>query len=117
MKKNTKKAVAVGVGVGAVAVAGALTYLFTGKRGVKNKAAIKKWVETAKKEVLSKIVKVKRLTQEGYVELIDKTLSRYEGVKDVTPSEIKDLKSELKGHWKAISTQVTGKKKPTKSKK
>lgn len=106
MKTNTKKAVA--VGVGAVAVAGALAYLFTGKRGEKNRAAVKKWVAAAKKEILAKIKKAKNLTQEGYAALIDEALVKYEGLKEVTPAELKELKNELKAHWSVISKQVKG---------
>lgn len=112
MKTKTKKVVA--VGIGAVAVAGALTYLFTGKRGEKNKAIVKKWVEMAKKEILAKVKKAKNLTQEGYAELIDKALSKYEGLKDVTPAELKELKQELKAYWAVISKQVVAKKKEAK---
>jgi peptidyl-tRNA hydrolase len=112
MKTKTKKVVA--VGIGAVAVAGALAYLFTGKRGEKNKAIVKKWVEMAKKEILAKVKKAKNLTQEGYAELIDKALSKYEGLKEVTPAELKELKQELKAHWAVISKQVVAKKKEAK---
>ncbi len=95
-----------GAGIAAAATA---VYFLTGEKGKKNREAIKGWMSKAKKEVVAKLEKAKNLTQDSYDAMIEEVVSKYESAKEVTPKEIKELKGELKSHWKKIAKSMEAK--------
>lgn len=96
-KKNSSvgKKVAVGVGVG-LAAAAAL-YFLTGKRGKKNRQAIKDWSIKAHEEVAKAVKKAGDVSKEEYHAIADKVASHY---KHLDASELKELAKSLRDHWK-----------------
>lgn len=107
MKKSQKKAIAVGAGVAALAAAAAGTYLFTGKRGEKNRATVKKWVGSAQKEVAKQVKGMEKMSKAAYNKTVDTVLQQYESLKDIDKSELLAVAKELKGHWDTISKEVS----------
>ncbi|MDT8286542.1 MAG: hypothetical protein RQ748_05485 [Elusimicrobiales bacterium] len=103
MKRSTK-AISTGMGIAALAALG--TYFLTGKRGEKNRKAIAGWTLKMKGEVLEKAEKLKELNKEAYEKIVDDVTRRYERVGRASASELKNMKSELKGAWKHISKQA-----------
>lgn len=99
MNIHKRSVVLIGVGI----VVAAATYFFTGEEGKKRREEIRAWVREAKLAVLAKLGKVRSLTGSSYETMIDEVMSRYEGVRDVTPHEVRELKKELKAHWKKIA--------------
>jgi hypothetical protein len=106
VKQKTKVAVGVGAAAAAIAAAAAGVYLFTGKRGAKNRAKVSKWADTAKKDVVKQLKSAGHVTQQSYAEIVDGALARYKKLKNVNPSELLALANELKGHWDVISQEA-----------
>lgn len=100
---KTGKIIGAGIGLAAVAIG---TYFLTGKRGAKNRAAIRGWMLKVKGEVLEKVEKVKKLEKADYERIVDESLERYKNVKDVSAEELKRLGKELKEAWKHISKEI-----------
>jgi len=111
MKKSTKRKVAVGVGAGlALAAAAAVgTYLFTGKRGAKNRKAVKAWTLTAKKDIVAGVQKLKSVNKVSYHKVVDEVMKRYKQLKHIDQKEIAKIVSEAKGHWAIIQKQLAKK--------
>lgn len=107
MKKSQKKAIAVGAGVTALAAAAAGAYFFTGKRGVKNRKKVSGWANSAKKEVMSEMHKMEKVSKEGYHSAVDSVMKKYKAMKNVDNKELAAMAHELKGHWDAISREVS----------
>lgn len=109
--------IAVGAGIIA-AIAGG--YFLYGPDGKTNRKKVRAWAIKARGEVLSEIEKMKEVTAEKYDMAVEKVLTKYSKVKDITGPEIDDLKSELKRYWKKIQTdmkQKLGSAKPKKTAK
>lgn len=106
MKKSQKKAVAVGAGVAALAAAAAGAYFFTGKRGVKNRKKVSSWTAKAKRDVMSEMGKMKKVSKDTYNKTVDTVLANYKSVKSIDKKELADVTNELKAHWNAIAGEV-----------
>lgn len=106
MKKSQKKAVAVGASVAALAAAAAGAYFFTGKKGAKNRKAIASWANTAKREVMTEVGKMKNMSKQTYNKTVDAVMANYKTVKNVDRAELVAVANELKGHWDAIAKEV-----------
>ncbi len=107
--------VGVGVGLTAAAVAAAGAYfLYGSKNASKNRKAIKSWALKAKAEVLEKLEDAKEMTQEEYEQLIASVAGTYATLKNASKTDIKEFKTEMLDHWKAIEKSVKPKKKPVK---
>lgn len=109
MKKTQKQALAVGAGIAAIAAAAAGTYFFTGKKGAKNRAKVKKWVDDAKNDVVKQIKTMSNVTEKTYNQTVDAAIAKYKNLKDVDKSELLQIAKELKGHWDSISKQLVTK--------
>jgi len=96
----------VGIGLGAAAmVAAAGAYLLTGERGKKNRAKVKEWSVKARQEVLREVVKVKKLTEMQYNQIVDTVMRQYEAI---DKKEAAALVKELKSHWDNIRAELKG---------
>ncbi|HCC48542.1 MAG TPA: hypothetical protein DEQ38_10580 [Elusimicrobia bacterium] len=102
MDKN--KALGTGIGIAALAAIGA--YFLTGKRGAKNREAIKGWTLKMKGEVLEKVEKVKKLDREDYEKIVDDVAERYAKLEKVSAAELKRLTAEMKKAWSHISAEL-----------
>lgn len=101
---DKKKAIGTGVGLAALAAIGA--YFLTGKRGVKNREAIKGWTLKMKGEVLEKVEKVKQLDKDDYEKIVDDVAERYGKLERVSAEELKRLTVELKKAWEHIRKEM-----------
>ena len=116
-KNNTTKDVSVGGAIGVAAGLAALaagSYFIFGPQGKKNRKAIKGWSLKMKGEVLEKIEKLKEVTPDLYNKVIDDVSAKYAKVKDISAEELALLVVDMKKHWKAISNDLTPKKKAVK---
>lgn len=97
-----------GVG-GVIAAATAITtlvagaFLMTGKRGEKNRNLMRGWAIQAKGEVLEELEKVKDVTQDKYLEIVDSVIKRYKSSKKASEKELSKLSKELRAYWTDIS--------------
>jgi len=107
MKKSQKQALAIGASAAAVAAAAAGVYLFSGKRGAKNRKKIGAFANKAKREVASELKKIKKLSKQSYSATVDQVMKRYKQAKRMNPDEIMAVANELKGSWNAIAKEVS----------
>lgn len=101
---NKNKAIGTGIGIAALAAIGA--YFLGGKRGAKNREAIKGWTLKMKGEVLEKVEKVKKLDKEDYEKIVDEVAERYGRLEKVGAAEAKRLSAELKKAWGHIKEEL-----------
>ncbi|PKM97045.1 MAG: hypothetical protein CVU79_10355 [Elusimicrobia bacterium HGW-Elusimicrobia-3] len=101
---DKKKAIGTGVGIAALAAIGA--YFLTGKRGAKNREAIKGWTLKMKGEVLEKVEKVKKLDKDDYEKIVDDVAERYAKLEKVSSAELKRLTAEMKKAWEHIRKEL-----------
>lgn len=106
MKKQQKQILTASIGIAGLAAAAAGAYLLTGKRGEKNRKKISAWAIKAKKEIVSELKGVEKVSKKAYEETIKKVTDKYKQLKNVDPSELQSLITEAKGHWDAISQEI-----------
>ncbi len=101
---DKKKAIGTGIGLAALAAIGA--YFLTGKRGAKNREAIKGWTLKMKGEVLEKVEKVKKLDKDDYEKIVDDVAERYGKLEKVSAAELKRVSAEMKTAWEHIRKEM-----------
>lgn len=101
---DKKKAIGTGIGIAALAAIG--TYFLAGKRGVRNREAIKGWTLKMKGEVLEKVEKVKQLDKDDYEKIVDEVAERYGKLEKVGAAELKRLTAEMKKAWEHIRKEM-----------
>jgi len=87
------------------AVAGAY-YLFGAKEAKQNRKKVEVWTVKAKAEVLGKLEKAKKLSQDEYEKIVDVVSDKYSKVKEVGEDKADKFRSELKKHWKEIKKEA-----------
>jgi len=97
-KSGVGRKVVIGVGVGLAAAAAA--YFLTGKRGEKNRAAIKDWAVKANEELARTVKKLEKVTKSEYEEIVSTIAEKY---KHLDKSEFESLVKMLKSHWREFS--------------
>lgn len=102
--KKSDKLIGAGIGVAALAAIGA--YFLTGKRGEKNREAIKGWTLKMKGEVLEKVEELKKLDKEDYHRIVEEVAERYKKAEKVGAEELKKLTAELKEAWAHIAKKA-----------
>lgn len=116
MKKGQKQALAIGAGAAALAAAAAGVYFLTGKRGAKNRKKVAVWADKAKKEVVSELKGLQKVSKQTYNKAVDEVTKRYKQVKNIDPADVMMMANELKGNWDAIAREISNAtKKVTKS--
>lgn len=103
-KKDDSNLGAAILGVGLAALAGA--YFLYGKDGAKNKKKVKSWMLKAKGDVLSKLEKMKDVSEEKYQGVVGDVVAKYGKMKEVDTSELEMLAKDLQGHWKNIKKEL-----------
>lgn len=111
-KKTTKKddystaqKVSIGVGLTTAAVAAAGAYFLYGSDdAIKNRKKVKSWMLRAKADVLEKLEKAEKMTEEEYVKLVDKVSEKYAKTKDATKTDVASFKREMKEYWSGIQS-------------
>lgn len=101
-----KKEKVIGAGIGMAALAAIGAYFLTGKRGEKNREAIKGWTLKMKGEVLDKVEDIKSMKREDYEKIVDTVAARYAKLEKVGSAELKKLTADLKDAWKHISAEM-----------
>lgn len=96
MSGRTKAAI--GVGAGLVA-AGVAAYLLTGKRGTKNRTAMKAWAGKMQKEVGQKLATMKTVGKAQYHQAISEVAKRY---KNIDQAELDSVVADLQKHWQNL---------------
>lgn len=102
MKKE--KVIGTGIGIAALAAVGA--YFLSGKRGAKNREAIKGWTLRMKGEVLEKVEQVKKLDKDDYEKIVEEVSERYGKLEKVGGAELKRLTAEMKKAWEHIRKEL-----------
>ena len=105
-KKNVEIAGAVAAGVAALAAGAIFLY---GKDGAKRRKQIKGWMLKAKGEVLEKLESLEDFSQDSYERIVDEVASRYKQAKNIDASEVLQMVTELKGHYKNIQKALNKK--------
>ena len=103
-KKDGSNLGAAILGVGLATLAGA--YFLYGKDGGKNKKKIKSWMLKAKGDVLSKLEKMKDVSEDKYQGVVADVMTKYEKMKDVDTNEAQMLARDLQSHWKNIKKEL-----------
>jgi hypothetical protein len=112
---STQNKVLMGAGIAALAAATAgAVFLYGTEAGKKKRKDIKSWMLKMKADVMDKMEGMKDWSEEAYTAAVDAVAEKYKNMKNVDPLEIAALVRDMKGHWKTIHRQVTGK--PTKRK-
>ncbi len=117
-KTNTGKKIAGIVGITAATVLAA--YLAYDKKGTEKKYnQVKKWMWSAKNDLMKKVKTFKKLDRQVYYDAVDQIVTKYSQVKGVEMPEIKSAVHDLKKYWSTIKEHVSkqqkqGKAKPTK---
>lgn len=113
MKSATKKNIEIagGVAAGLAALAAGAIFLY-GKDGAKRRKQVKGWMLKAKGEILEKLETLEDFSQTAYEKIVDEVAAQYKQAKNIDSSEVLQMVSELKGHYKNI--QKTLSKKPVK---
>lgn len=101
-----KKEKAIGAGIGLAALAAIGAYFLAGKRGAKNREAIKGWTLKMKGEVLEKVEKVKKLDKDDYEKIVDQVAERYAKLEKVGGAELKRLTIEMKKAWEHVRKKL-----------
>lgn len=92
-------------GVAATVVVGGY-FLFGSKKANRNRAKVEAWIEDAKDEVLSKVKKVKDLTEEKFDEVVESVSDKYTKLKELGAEKKDELKDELKKRWKEAKEEA-----------
>jgi gas vesicle protein len=100
---NKKANMAMGVGAGVLA-AGAAAYLLFGPEGKKHRKQIQGWAVRMKGEMIEKFEEAKELTEPVYHRIVDEVADRYQKLKNVDQAELDELVTDIRKHWKAISS-------------
>jgi gas vesicle protein len=94
MKKNIFKTLVLGTAVG-----GALGVLFAPKSGKETRQDIRRAYRDVSADVSKRAKEAGNLTKERYDELVDKAVSEYKRVKEMSNEQISTLKQQLKERW------------------
>ena len=98
MKKNIFKTLVVGTAVG-----GALGVLFAPKSGKETRQDIRRAYRDVSADVSKRAKEAGNLTKERYDELVDKAVSEYKRVKEMSNEQVSTLKQKLKERWNESS--------------
>lgn len=103
-KKGGAKAWEIGGAVTAAVIAAAAgAYLLSDK---KTKAKAKKWVVAARKEVVKKTKRARKLGEKEYSRIVDQAVKRYGSLEKMTAADMIAAGKELKGEWKRIHDEA-----------
>lgn len=105
---NLKTGILVGASIASAIAGGIFLY---GPQGKKNRKQISTWAIKAKADVLDEMSKMKEVSEEKYHWAVDKTMTKYGRLKNISQSEVIELGKELKKHWLAVSKEALKKKK------
>jgi len=70
----------------------------------------------AKGEVLEKLEMMKDVNEEAYHKVVDTVSDKYKKIKNIDPTELNAMRSDLKKHWGNIKKHLGGTTKGTKGK-
>lgn len=105
---GTQKGVLVGAGIAALVAAAAGTYFLYGSKDAgKRRKQIRGWALKAKGEILEKLESLSEVSEEIYHRIVKEVADRYEGLKHIEPSELKEFRSELQTNWGKIKKEIT----------
>ncbi len=98
----------VGAGIATLVAAVAGTYfLYGSKNAGKRRKQIRGWALKAKGEILEKFESLSEISEEIYHRIVKEVADRYEGLKHIEPSELKEFRSELQTNWGKIKKEIS----------
>ena len=103
-KKSNARAWEIGGAITAATIAAtAGAYMLSDK---KTKAKAKKWVASARKEVIKHAKVAKKLGEKEYGRIVDQAVKHYGSLEKLTAADIVSAGKELKGEWKKIQAEA-----------
>lgn len=113
MGKKTKLGAVAGL---AAAAAGAY-FLYYSKHAKKNRAKVADWMESAQKEVVKEVRRLKdaTLNEKNYQRIVDAVTEKYRKVRAIESSELERFRTALGSAWKQFQEEFA--KSDNKSKK
>jgi hypothetical protein len=103
-KKSNVKGWEIGAGITAATIAAAAgAYLLSDK---KTKAKAKKWVASARREVVKNAKTARRLGQKEYGRMVDQAVKRYGSLEKMNAAQIMAAAKEMKGDWNKIQAHA-----------
>jgi hypothetical protein len=108
MKKTTKNSSAASLSVIGASLAGlaATAYFFLGAEGKKRQKYAKSWAIKMTGDIVGRLEKAKAISEPAYHEIIDSVAIKHQKQMKNANNEIQELASDLKKHWKNISTSA-----------
>jgi hypothetical protein len=104
---------AAGVGLAALSAAAAgAVFLYGTDAGKKRRKQIKSWSLRMQGDVIDRMEKMKDWSEDAYHKVVNEVSDKYKKVKNVDPIELTAVAADLKRHWKNITKQVQGSKRP-----
>lgn len=84
----------------AAAAAGAY-YLYYSKNAKKNRAKVADWMDSAKKEIVAEVKRLKEetLTQENYERIVDAVSEKYRRLRNIEATEVERFTGALGSAW------------------
>ncbi len=114
---------AVGAGVAAAAAAAAAAagyYFYASKDAKQNRKIAARWAADLKNDVVRETKKLKNVSREDVLEIVDRAAEAYETARNVNIRELLRAAKELKTNWRVladearINVKVAAKKAPAK---
>jgi hypothetical protein len=112
-KKISKGKLAAEIGAGLIAAGAAAGYYFYGsKKAKKHRKIAAKWANDMKKDVVTEAKKLKKVDAKSFAKVVDAVAHTYQGVRAVSPSDIKRAGAELKANLQQVRREMeqTGRK-------
>lgn len=95
-----------GLGLAAIAAAAGAYYFYGSKHAPANRKQMKGWMIKAKGELVEKMEKMKDISQANYEAAVKQITDKYGKLKDIDPADLQAMATDLKKHWKNISSQI-----------
>lgn len=102
--KKSKSHLVAGLIAGAAIGVATAAYLSTPK-GKKMLQHAEKKASALQKKLMIELDKTKNLTKERYDEIVEKLMAYYVKTKDVSSTEVPEIRDYLKGKWKQIEKE------------
>jgi len=104
-KHNNGKGLGIGAGIAALTAAAAGAYYFYGaKHSAQHRKQMKGWMIKARGEVVERLENIKNITEENYNNAVNQVTDKYKKLNKIDPKELQALATDLRKHWKNISS-------------
>ncbi len=84
---------------GAAAVIAVGGYYLFGPKGEQHRMEVDRWVRKARRDILSKMGDIQDITEDQYHRIVDDTVEKYAGMRDLSISHVERVKANFKARW------------------